>query len=105
VFVSIPFGIFFGAVIPMAAIGCAMVLWLMNLIHPLARWNLVVILLGLGIVVVALLWQGHQKYVQEADVSVVTRVLSFIGLVIFMSGVYLHGLDRQRAMSSRGSEE
>ena len=97
VFVSIPLGLLLGLSIPMYVAGFALILWVMNRIHPATRQNIAIASLGLGIFFAAMLWQRYQKYVLNTAVSNLTRLLSFIGLAILMLGFYLHGLERQKA--------
>jgi len=105
VLVSIPIGVLLSLQIPIAVVGCAALLWLMNKIHPLARRTSAIAALGLAICSVAFIWRDYQKYVLDTPVGAMSRVLSYIGVVVYMSGVYLHGVKRrrERAESSQDS--
>lgn len=98
---SIPLIVFLGSVLPGAGFLCILILWVMNRIHPLTHENLSIAGLGLAISVVALVWQGYQKYVVDGSVGIMARVLSLLGLLVYTFGVYRHLLERQSAMAEQ----
>ena len=94
---SIPLGLFLLPTVPMAVLFFVLFIWLIKRIHPVTRQNLMIISLGLGISIAAMFWQGYQKYVQSVSVGSMTRLLSFIGIAVLVSGVYLHSIERQKS--------